>query len=77
MARAIADIERDIRALSPDERRQLLRALISDLDAPADKNVEKAWLAEVQRRYRDLVEGTVATVPGHLVFKRLRSRLGG
>ena len=77
MARAIADIERDIRALSPEERRQLLRALISDLDAPPDKNVEKAWLAEVQRRYRDLVEGAVATVPGHLVFKRLRSRLGG
>jgi putative addiction module component (TIGR02574 family) len=77
MARAIADIEKDIRALTPDERRELLRTLISELDAPPDQNVEKAWLVEVQRRYRELVEGNVKTVPGHLVFKRLRSRLGG
>ena len=77
MARAIADIEKDIRALTPDERRELLRTLISELDAPPDRNVEKAWLAEVQRRYRELVEGKVKAVPGHLVFKRLRSRLGG
>jgi len=77
MARAIADIEEDIRALKPDERRELLRTLISELDAPPDRNVEKAWLAEVQRRYRELVEGKVKTVPGHLVFERLRSRLGG
>jgi putative addiction module component (TIGR02574 family) len=77
MARAIADIEKDIRALTSDERRELLRTLISELDAPADQNVEKAWLVEVQRRYRELVEGTVKAVPGHLVFKRLRSRLGG
>jgi len=77
MARAIADIEEDIRALKPDERRELLRTLISELDAPPDRNVEKAWLAEVQRRYRELVEGKVKTIPGHLVFERLRSRLGG
>ena len=77
MARAIADIEKDIRALTTEERRELLRALISELDAPADQNVEKAWLVEVQRRYRELVEGTVKAVPGHLVFKRLRSRVGG
>ena len=77
MARAIADIEKDIRALTTEERRELLRALISELDAPADQNVEKAWLVEVQRRYRELVEGTVKAVPGHLVFKRLRSRGGG
>ena len=77
MARAIADIENDIRALTPEERRQLLRTLISELDGPADRNVEKAWLAEVQRRYRELVEGTVTPIPGHLVFRRLRARLGG
>ena len=49
MARAIADIEKDIRALSADEKRELLRSLLRDLDGPADADVEKAWLVESQR----------------------------
>ena len=59
MARAIADIEKDIRALSVDEKLELLRSLLRDLDGPADADVEKAWLVESQRRYRELVDGSV------------------
>jgi hypothetical protein len=77
MARAIADIEKDIRALGPDEKRELLRVLITELDPPSDPNVEKAWLEAAQRRHRELVEGTAKGVPGRLVFSRLRSRLRG
>ena len=77
MARAVKDIERDIRGLSSEERAELLRSLIADLDAPADANVECAWLETSQRRYRELVEGKVEGVPGPLVFDRLRKRLGG
>jgi len=77
MARPIEDIEKDIRALSGDEKRDLLRALIDELDSPADPHVEKAWLEAAQRRYRELVEKKVRGVPGPLVFKRLRSRLSG
>jgi hypothetical protein len=62
MARAIADIENDIRALSADEKRELLRSLLRDLDGPADADVEKAWLVESQRRYRELVDGSVEGV---------------
>ena len=46
MARALADIERDISALSQKERTELLRKLIGDLDAPGDANSEAAWLKE-------------------------------
>jgi hypothetical protein len=77
MARSVADIEDDIRALTPEERRDLLASLIRELDGSAAPNVEKLWLAEAQRRYRELVEGKVEGVPGHLVFERLRSRLAG
>jgi uncharacterized protein YktA (UPF0223 family) len=75
MARAVADIENDIRALTPDEKLELLRSFIRELDGPADANVEKAWLVESHRRYRELVEGKVEAVPGRLVFERLRLRL--
>ena len=76
MAKAVKDIEREIRGLSSEERAELMRSLIADLDAPADANVERAWLETSQRRYRELVEGKVKGVPGPLVFDRLRKRLG-
>lgn len=76
MAEAVKDIEREIRALNSEERVELMRSLIAELDAPADENVERAWLETSQRRYRELVEGKVKGVPGPLVFDRLRKRLG-
>lgn len=77
MARAITDIERDIRELDTDQKLELLRALVAELDGPADANTEQAWLETSQRRYRELVEGKVSGIPGPLVFERLRSRLIG
>ena len=77
MARPVDEIEKDIRALSQEDKVDLLRALITELDAPADPNVERAWLETAQRRYRELVDGKVKGVPGPLVFARLRARLGG
>jgi len=77
VSKAIKDIEADIRLLSREDRAELLRSLVADLDLPADANVERAWLETSQRRYRELVEGKVKGVPGPLVFERLRSRLGG
>jgi acyl-CoA reductase-like NAD-dependent aldehyde dehydrogenase len=75
-AKAVKDIEREIRELSAEERAELMRSLIADLDAPADANVACSWLETSQRRYRELVEGKVKGVPGPLVFDRLRKRLG-
>ena len=76
MARAVKEIYLEIQNLSDEDKRELLRTLVAELDAPADPNVEKAWLEEAQRRYRELVEGKVKGVSGTLVFERLRSRLG-
>lgn len=77
MARAVRDIERDIRVLSAEDKVDLLRALIAELDTPTDPNAEHVWLETAQRRYRELVEGKVKGVPGSLVFERLRTHLGG
>lgn len=77
MAKAVKEIEQEIRSLSGEEKVALLRSLIAELDAPGDPNVERAWLETSQRRYRELVEGKVRGVPGPLVFERLRARLDG
>jgi hypothetical protein len=76
MRRGVKDIERDIRSLTAEERIELLRSLIAELDAPGDVNVEREWLQTAQYRYRELVEGKVQGVPGPLVFRRLRAKLG-
>jgi putative addiction module component (TIGR02574 family) len=75
MAHAVEKIEEEIRSLSAVEKVELLRSLIAELDAPADADVERAWLEEAQRRHRELVEGKVKGVPGERVFENLRARL--
>jgi putative addiction module component (TIGR02574 family) len=75
MAYPIEKIEEEIRSLSAAEKLELLRSLIAELDAPADTDVERAWLEEAQRRHRELVEGKVKSIPGERVFEKLRSRL--
>jgi len=76
MTRALKDIEREIRELSFEDKIELIRSLIAELDGPADANAERAWLETSQRRYRELIEGKVKGIPGPLVFDRLRRRLG-
>ena len=73
MARALADIERDILALSEKERVALLRKLIDDLDAPGDANSDAAWLKESERRLGEIENGTARTFPADDVMKEARS----
>jgi putative addiction module component (TIGR02574 family) len=75
MARGLERIEEEIRSLSPAEKVVLLRTLIAELDAPADPDVDRAWLEEAQRRHRELAEGKVKGVSGERVFENLKSRL--
>ena len=75
MSTTTAEIEAKIRALSPDEKVDLIRSLIAELDGPADADVEAAWVKEAQRRHREIVEGKVQPVLGEQVFANLRERL--
>jgi putative addiction module component (TIGR02574 family) len=75
MSTVVAEIEAKIRTLSLEDKTDLVRALIAELDGPTDPGVERAWLEEAQRRYREVVEGKVKPVSGERVFENLRARL--
>ena len=75
MSADVAEIEAKIRSLSLEDKTELIRSLIADLDGPADANVERAWLLEAQRRHREIVEEKVEPVPAQRVFQNLRARL--
>jgi putative addiction module component (TIGR02574 family) len=75
MARAVADIEQEIRALPDSEKERLLRALLEELDGPPDPGAEQAWLDEIQRRSREFDQGLVDAIPAEKVFADLRAKL--
>jgi putative addiction module component (TIGR02574 family) len=75
MARALADIERDILELNQNERTELLRKLIGDLDAPGDENSDAAWLKESERRLGEIEGGTARTYPADEVIQEARTLL--
>jgi putative addiction module component (TIGR02574 family) len=76
MARAIAEIEDEIRHLSRSEQERLLRALLEELEGPADPDSDRAWLEEAQRRSAEFDAGLVKPIPAEEVFRRVRARLG-
>ncbi len=75
MAKTIEDIENEIRSLSIDDRMHLLRDLIADLDGSMDEDVEKAWIEEAERRYKELKEGESELIPAEEVFAKARAQL--
>jgi len=74
MARAISDIEKEVRNLDRPEQERLLRTLLEELDGPADAGADRAWLDEVQRRSVEFDAGLMKTVPAEEVFERARAR---
>jgi putative addiction module component (TIGR02574 family) len=77
MSTVVAELEARIRSLSADDRIELIRALISELDGPADADVEQAWIEEAKRRRREIEEGIVQPIPAEQVFEEIRARLKG
>ena len=77
MARALADIEKEIRALSRSDQELLIRTLLEELDGPPDSSVDQAWLEEVQRRSAELDDGSVKPIPADEVFRSVRAALNG
>ena len=74
-----AELEEQIDKLGPEEKKQLLRRLIADLDEGSDDDsaddVSAAWLQEAQRRIRELEDGSVTAVPAAEVIAKARDRL--
>ena len=69
------DLEKQVRALSREEKAALARVLIDELDPVNEPGVEELWLEEARRRYDAYRRGEVQAVPGDEAMARARSRL--
>ena len=74
MARPLATLEHEIRALGTADKEALLRVLWEELDGPPDTEVESAWLKEVQRRSAEIDAGNVDPIPADQVFAKLETK---
>ena len=61
-------------SLPVDIRVQLVETLLQSLN-PTEKETVEVWAAEAERRVQEIESGTVKTVPGDEVFKKIRDRL--
>lgn len=69
------DLERRIRELTRDQKIDLVRTLIGELDATAEGKAETLWLAEARERYSRYLAGELDAIPASEVIARVRSRL--
>lgn len=49
----------------------MLRTLLANLDGPPDPDVDAAWAAEVERRSREIDDGSVQCLPADEVFRKI------
>lgn len=78
MATSLDRLESELLALSAEDRARLAERLIESLDdAPEDDpvEVERAWVAEAERRYTRYLAGDQSARPAEEVLARVRDLL--
>jgi len=55
-------------------RTQLVEKLLLSLN-PSQKEIDKLWSKEAEKRVEEIKSGKVKTIPGEKVFKKIRNRL--
>jgi putative addiction module component (TIGR02574 family) len=60
-------------ALPLEMRTKLVEKLLSSLN-PSQKEIDKVWAKEAERRVEEIENGKVKAVPGERVFRKVRDR---
>jgi putative addiction module component (TIGR02574 family) len=71
MAAELTQLFREAMELEDNDRATLAGLLIESLEGPEDPDVEKAWAAEVERRWQEIESGKVKTIPWDQVKQTL------
>jgi hypothetical protein len=69
-------IQQEIRELTLAEKEAVLATVLEELDGPPEEGVEEAWLAEAERRGREIDSGAVQCIPAKEVFAKIDRILG-
>jgi putative addiction module component (TIGR02574 family) len=61
-------------SLPVEMRTQLVEKLLLSLN-PSQKEIDKLWAKEAEKRVEEIRSGKAKTISGEKVFKRIRTRL--
>ena len=74
---AITDrVTEEALSLPADIRLNLVEKLITSLNLPIDKDIDRLWAEEAERRITQIESGEVRLVPGEEVFSKIRAKYG-
>ena len=60
--------------LPVEDRLSLIDKLITSTNLPTQKDIDKAWSKEVDRRFRQLESGKSTIIPGEEVFDKVKKK---
>ncbi len=75
MATTLEQCEKHAKKLPLQERAVLIKRLIAGLDDLDEQNLERLWLQEAARRFKEYEAGNIKARPAEDVFRDARSRL--
>ena len=61
-------------SLPADSRLSLVEKLLMSLNLPIDKEIERLWAEEAERRISQIEDGEVKMIPGKEVFTKIRAK---
>ena len=73
MTARIKQVIENIKKLSADEKALVAHCLISSLETRQDENVEEAWADLAEKRYAELVSGSVKPVSWEEIKNEIKS----
>ena len=71
----LPQLREQVLGLSERERAELALDLIRSLDGEPDPSAARKWAAEIERRAREVLDGTGKLVDGDQALARARARL--
>jgi putative addiction module component (TIGR02574 family) len=74
MATELKQLFQEALELRDNDRATLAGLLIESLESPEDPDVESAWAAETERRWKEIESGSVETIPWEGVRPKLVTR---
>lgn len=76
MSTAVDKVFDEALSLPADARIDLVEKLLKSLNLPTQRDIDRLWAGEAERRVAELDAGEVKSIPGTEVFDRVRRKYG-
>ncbi len=75
ISKIVQFLESEVLSLGLERLAQLAEKLILSLDAPTEEENLNLWVAEAERRLKELKEGKAKEIPAEEAFRRARAAI--